>query len=106
MTAPADGFAVRNYQQGPQRLLAACDAELLGTSHREGRFRLDVAPAFYDGLRVGEAELAAYLRGCTVANLVGSRSVGIAIRLGLVRPDHVLVVQGVPHAQLLVMEGP
>jgi len=98
-------FAVRNYQQGLQRLLAACDPELLGESFREGKFRLQVAASFYDGLRVEEETLVAYLRQCTVANLVGPRTVGVAVRLGLVAEDNVLVVAGVPHAQLLVIES-
>ncbi|MHB8634163.1 MAG: DUF424 family protein, partial [Thermoplasmatota archaeon] len=55
-------FAVKNYQQGIQRLVAACDEELLGTSYREDRFRLDVPASFYDGFRVGQEELGAYLR--------------------------------------------
>lgn len=99
-------FAVKNYQQGIQRLLAACDEELVGTKHSEGKFRLDVAPGFYDGLRVGEAELGAYLGACTVANLVGTRTVAVAVRLGLVDPSNVLTVAGVPHAQVLVMDLP
>ena len=98
-------FAVKNYQQGPQRLCAACDEELLGSSHREGKFRLDVPPGFYDGQRVGPDALSAYLRSATVANLVGPRTVALAVSLGLVHEDHVLVVQGVPHAQFMVMEG-
>ncbi len=97
-------YAVRNYQQGPQRLLAACDEDLLGNEYAEGRFRLQVAPGFYDGLRVEEETLEAYLRACTVANLVGPRTVAVALRLGLVEEAHVLHVEGVPHAQLLVME--
>lgn len=96
-------FAVKNYQQGVQRLLAACDEELLGTRHSEGKFRLDVTPTFYDGLRVGEPELGHYLRSCTVANLVGRRTVEVAVGLGLVDPRNVLTIGGVPHAQLLVM---
>lgn len=99
-------FAVKNYQQGLQRLLAACDEELLGTRHSEGKFRLDVAPTFYDGMRVGEPELGHYLKACTVANLVGKRTVGVAVALGLVDPGNVLVVGGVPHAQVLVMDLP
>jgi uncharacterized protein len=99
-------FAVKNYQQGVQRLLAACDEELLGTKHSEGKFRLDVATTFYDGLRVEEAELAAFLRACTVANLVGTRTVDVAVRLGLVDPANVLTIAGVPHAQLLVLDLP
>ncbi|MEA3144100.1 MAG: uncharacterized protein QOG31_1424 [Thermoplasmata archaeon] len=97
-------FAVKNYQQGLQRLLAACDEELLGTRHSEGKFRLDVAPNFYDGMRVGAPELGHYLKSCTVANLVGPRTVGVAVELGLVDPGNVLTVGGVPHAQVLVMD--
>lgn len=104
--AGPDGFAVKAYQQGVQRLVAACDAELLGSSHREGKFRLEVPPGFYDGLRVDAEGLGAYLRSATVANLVGRRSVDVAIGLGLVDPRNVLVVSGVPHAQFLVMDLP
>lgn len=103
--APAgDGFCVKAYQQGVQRLVAACDAELVNTSHREGKFRLDVPASFYDGLRVDADSLGAYLRGATVANLVGRRSVDVAVALGLVDPANVLVVSGVPHAQFLVLD--
>jgi hypothetical protein len=102
MAAP--GFAAKNYQQGLQRLLAACDAELLGTRHQEGKLRLDVTPSFYDGSRVDAATLQMYLGSCTVANLVGARTVDLAIALGLVDPGNVLRIGGVPHAQLLVME--
>lgn len=97
-------FAAKNYQQGLQRLLAACDEELLGTRHEEGKLRLDVATGFYDGVRVDDATLAMYLRSCTVANLVGPRAVKVAIDSGLVEPANVLVIGGVPHAQLLVLE--
>jgi hypothetical protein len=104
--APPDGFAVKAYQQGLQRLVAACDSELIGTSHKEGKFHLQVPAGFYDGVRVDAANLGAYLRGATVANLVGRRTVDVAIGLGLVDPKNVLVVAGVPHAQVLVMESP
>lgn len=97
-------FAVKNYKQGIQRILAACDEELLGTKHSEGKFRLDVTPQFYDGMRVEEAELKAFMGSCTVANLVGPRTVGVAVGLGFVDPAHVLTVGGVPHAQVLVMD--
>lgn len=105
-THPMTDFAVKAYQQGVQRLVAACDADLLGTKHSEGKFRLDVSPGFYDGLRVAEGDLGAYLRSATVANLVGPRTVEAAVRLGLVDPANVLRVAGVPHAQFLVMDLP
>lgn len=97
-------FAVRNYQQGVQRLCAACDDELLGTKYSEGRFRLDVASEFYDGMRVDGDALSGFLRQCTIANLVGERTVALAIGLGLIEPQNVLRVEGVPHAQLVVIQ--
>ncbi len=99
-------FAVKSYQQGIQRLVAACDAELLGTLHSEGKLRLDVTPSFYDGLRVDGEGLQSYLRACTVANLVGPRTVDLAIDMGLVDPKNVLRIGGVPHAQVLVLDLP
>ena len=97
-------FAVKNYKQGPQRLVAACDEDLLGTSHKEDKFRLEVPESFYDGMRVGEAELGHFLRSATIANLVGPKTVAIAIGMGLVEAEHVLTIGGVPHAQFLIME--
>lgn len=99
-------FAVKSYQQGVQRLVAACDEELLGTLHSEGKLRLDVTPTFYDGLRVDATTLTSQLRGCTVANLVGPRTVDLAIGIGLVDPENVLRIGGVPHAQVLVLGLP
>ncbi len=96
-------FAVRNYQQGVQRLLAACDEDLLGQQFAEGKFRLDVKAAFYDGLRVDEATLRTMMRQCTMANLVGSATIAAALDLGLIEEANILTVQGTPHAQMLVM---
>ncbi len=97
-------YAMRSYQQGVQRLVAACDEELLGSKHAEGRFRLDVTPSFYDGARVEAEALVAHLRGATVANLVGERVVELAIAHGFIDAENVLRVEGIPHAQFLVLE--
>jgi uncharacterized protein len=96
-------FAVHNYQQGVQVLLAACDPELLDTEHKEGKLRLEVPSRFYDGMRVDEAGLRAVLSSCTVANLVGPKTIEVAVEMGLVDPDHVLEVNGVPHAQMMLL---
>lgn len=96
-------FAVKNYRQGVQVLVAACDAELLGETYREGIIRLEVAAGFYDGQRVEETGLRQFLAGCTVANLVGERTVAVAVAMGLVMEENVRTVDGVPHAQYMVL---
>ncbi len=96
-------FAVHNYQQGIQRLCAACDEDLLGGQYAEGKLRLDVKPEFYDGMRVDADALTAMMRQCTIANLVGPNTIALAIEIGLIDAKNVMHVDGVPHAQMVVL---
>ncbi len=96
-------FAVHQYRQGVQTLLAACDPELLDTQYSEGKLQLQVPSSFYDGERVEEDALRQFLGGCTVANLVGERTVAVAVDMGLIDATTVATVDGVPHAQLMVI---
>jgi hypothetical protein len=92
-------FRVKKYNSGRERLLAACDEDVLGRKLQEGRLHLNVTPEFYDGFGADEKDLEAHLRSCTIANLVGERAVGVAIRLGYVAQENVIRIEGVPHAQ-------
>lgn len=96
-------FRIKNHTQGRERVVAACDEELLGKKLAEGRLRLHVNPDFYDGFEGDEAALEQFLRRSTVANLVGKRTVELAIKLGFVAPENVLTIEGVPHAQWALM---
>jgi uncharacterized protein len=84
-------------------VVAACDEELLGQKLVDGKLRLHVNPDFYDGIAGDEETLEAYLRTSTIANLVGRRTVDVAIKLGYVQPQNVLLIGGVPHAQWALM---
>ncbi len=96
-------FAVHQYRQGVQTLLAACDPELLDTEYAEGDIQLKVPANFYDGQRVDEATLRSMLGGCTMANLVGVQTIGVALSMQLLDEAAVGKVEGVPHAQLMVL---
>ncbi|MDG6220535.1 MAG: DUF424 domain-containing protein, partial [Candidatus Thermoplasmatota archaeon] len=65
--------------------------------------RLRVAEGFYGLQRASEEELKTLLAKATIANLTGKRVVKIAVEMGLVDPENVLVVAGVPHAQMARM---
>ncbi len=90
------------YSRGTELLVAACDADLLGRTLREGELRLHVS-SFYDGEDVTEEEFVRQLKQATIGNLVGKKTVEAARRAGLVGKDGVLLIEGVPHAQLFVM---
>lgn len=85
-------------------LLAAADEELIGKELREEKFKLKVSENFYKDILVEEKSLSDLLRICSVANLVGSRSVNTAIELGYISKGNVIYIEGVPHAQFSIME--
>ena len=85
-------------------LVAACDEHLLGRTLREGELRLHVS-SFYEGQVMTEQEFVAQLRLATIGNFVGRETVAAAERAGFVDRDGVLVIEGEPHAQMVVMAG-
>lgn len=96
-------ISMKIYKRGEEIIIGACDEELLGKRFKEGKLRLHVKKTFYDGRRVDEKTLAAYLKEATIANLVGERTIECAMKLGYVNPECVLYIQGIPHAQVVKM---
>ncbi len=87
-------------------LVSVCDVACLGETFEEGSVSLDVSEDFYggdDAVRADAEAVIGSLRRATTANLVGERSVTVAIEAGLIDADRVLEVDGTLHAQLLWM---
>ncbi len=82
-------------------LVAVCDKELLGQSFQEAELRLAVTERFYKGDEATEDEVIASLRRATIANVVGRRAVHCAVEHEFIDEAHVLVIGGVPHAQMV-----
>ena len=96
-------ISVKVYQQGDDMIIGACDEHLLGKKFRRGKLQIDVAKRFYDGERIDRKTLETFLREATIANLVGKETVACAIDLGLVDPNCILKIKGVPHALVVQM---
>lgn len=84
-------------------LLATCDAELLGKILREGKIVFEVREEFYKGSRVSVEEAIDLMKQSTIVNMIGQNIVEKAIERGLVHPEAVLRISGVPHAQIVKM---
>jgi hypothetical protein len=88
---------------GRNVLLAMCDAEILGTTLREGKIVFCVKEDFYKGIRVNVEEAVSLIEKSNIVNMVGRNVVKRAIEKGYVHPEAVLNIQGVPHAQVVKM---
>jgi len=94
---------VNVFRQSDHVLVAACDAELLGKTLREGDTVFKIQEHFYGGSLVRIEEAIGILKGASCANLVGPTIVGAAIKEGLVHPQSVVRISGIPHAQIIRM---
>ncbi|RXK50255.1 DUF424 domain-containing protein [Halorientalis pallida] len=84
-------------------LVSVCDPDVLGETFENGQVSLTVETDFYDGEEVDEDAVVESLARCAVANIVGTRSVEVAIEHGFVEEANVLDIEDTRHAQLLRM---
>jgi hypothetical protein len=82
-------------------LLAACDVELLGEILRDGKIVFKVDEEFYKGPKMLVEEALELIEESTMVNMVGHNIVKRAIEKGLVHPQAVLKICGIPHAQIV-----
>jgi hypothetical protein len=84
-------------------LVAVCDDDVLGETFEDDGVSLTVTEEFYGGEAADEQTVVESLARASVANLVGTEAVGLAIREGFVDEENVLDVESTRHAQFLRM---
>jgi hypothetical protein len=81
-------------------VVAVCDRELLNTTVCHDKLSITVTGAFYGTTPATEDEVRDALKYAGNINLIGERSVGIAIDMGLVDKAGCMMIGKVPHAQI------
>jgi len=87
-------------------VVAICDKDVYGRKLVEGMRQLDLTGPFFQGDEVSEDELKEMMTDVAkedaTFNIVGSKSIGVAKELGLVRDKGVVVIDKVPFALVLL----
>ena len=96
-------ITVRMYRRGSEIVVAAADKSLLGRCLKEDKLKLDVCASFYEGEDADEELLVNRLQMATIANLVGKETVGAAAKNKLINEECVMMIEGVPHVQMVKM---
>jgi hypothetical protein len=81
-------------------LLAACDRELIDETLSEEKIEFKIKDCFYGKEEIQEKELINKMNEAQSINLVGKKTVGIAIKNGLASEKQVKKIMGVPHLQI------
>ncbi|MCD4740802.1 DUF424 family protein [archaeon] len=93
----------RMYDEQHEKLLAACDKELLGKTLQSNNLYLEISEEFYGNKTVTHEELNTLMDSCTIANLVGEKVISLAIEKKFVKKENTIDIQGIPHAQFARM---
>jgi hypothetical protein len=81
-------------------VVAVCDRELLNTTIRHETLAITVTDTFYGTTPATEDEVRNALKNAGNINLIGERSIAVAIGMGLVTKDGCMMIGTVPHAQI------
>ena len=81
-------------------VVAVCDRELLNTTVRRGDLEIRISENFY-GTRLAEPEeVISVLKTAGNANLMGERTINLAIDMGLLTRADCIMIGKIPHAQI------
>jgi hypothetical protein len=81
-------------------IVAVCDCELLNTTISHGNLSVKISEAFYGNCPASEDMVRDALKKGGNINLMGRRSVSIAIDMGLITRSGCIMIGDIPHAQV------
>lgn len=92
---------IRSYRD----VVAICDSDILGKKFEEGQFQIDVKEGFYKGDEMDEDETKEIILKMAMEdatfNIVGKKSVNLAINTGIITREGIKTIQGIPIAMVL-----
>lgn len=86
-----------------QKILAACDIDLLGKSFDDGSQSLHLSENFYEGMQEDTGKYLKLLSQASCANLFGEKTVDAAVKEGIIDESQVITFCGIKHAQLYLI---
>ena len=85
---------------GSGDVVAVCDRELMNTTISHDQITVTITEEFYGSVPVTEADVRVALKNAGNINLMGERSVSLAIEMGLLTRAGCIMIGRVPHAQI------
>ena len=84
-------------------VLACCDRELIGRVLEQGELTVEIRASFYKQDEIDAGLLKELIAQADSANLFGKRSVAVAVKEGFIKQSNIIMIGGVPHAQIYKM---
>ncbi|MFC1686826.1 DUF424 family protein [Nanoarchaeota archaeon] len=98
-------FIVKIHQGPHGQILVVSDKEIIDKKFEEGKLQLDLTKDFYKGKEMTEEEVKEKVKEFYILHLTGEKTIQLFEKLELVENEKVLVIKGVPHAEVYVAEN-
>jgi hypothetical protein len=96
-------FSYRLYREGGDVLLAISDSSIIGKTFEEGDVTITVGE-FYQDKTCDSSGAVDLVKSSTIVNAIGKDIVSLLIAEKYIDKDSVLIVSGVPHAQIITVQ--
>lgn len=87
-------------------VVAICDKELIGKQFEQDNLQLDVKESFYKGEEKSPEEVKKIMQSMKAEeatfNFVGEKTIKMAIEVGLISPESVKKIAGIPFTLVLL----
>ncbi len=89
-------FAIRLVNHQNNRMLNICDAELVGRIVRQSDLEIKISESYYRQRIVDEKEAESLLRGSSIINMAGRKTIDLSIKIGVGSAKGVKEIEDIP----------
>ncbi len=92
---------VKIHNSGTSEVICLCDSGLLGKKFSQDNMYLNITERFYRGVEMPEDKMLSLMKTSRNLNIVGRESITFALKHHFITKESVIIIQGIPHAQVL-----
>ena len=89
-------FSTKVISASGSLMLNICDPELVNKTIHDGNTKIKINPNYYAERDVDEHEAKSLLEKCTSINMVGEKTISLAISLGIGSEKSIRRIEGIP----------
>ena len=96
-------FASKFIESSGNRILNICDTNLVDKIIKDGETEIKISSNYYNENTIDEIEAEHLLEKCTSANMVGEKTISLALKLGVGSEAGVRRIDGIPFLLIFKM---
>ena len=89
-------FSTKVISASGNLMLNMCDPELVDKTFEDGTTKIKISPNYYAERDIDEHEAKNLLKKCNSINMVGKKTISLAISLGIGSEKSIRLIDGIP----------